>query len=213
MTDEYLTQDEISALFRQAAEQQEGKGGKKETEAGKAAPAEPTEPAEPAAAAAAAGDDSRQLSQDEISALFQQAQGQPAAAAAPAAPAQPAPPTQPAPSARVAQRAQPAPAAPPAQPAQPFHFGDLQPGQVSTDYRNIDLLLDVSVQITVELGRTSRRIRDVLALGPGAVVELEKLAGEPVDLLVNGKLIARGEVVVIGENFGVRITEIAGSVV
>ncbi len=68
--------------------------------------------------------------------------------------------------------------------------------------------MDVPLQITVELGRTRKLIRDILELTPGSVVELDKLAGEPVDILVNGKLIAKGEVVVIDENFGVRITDI-----
>jgi flagellar motor switch protein FliN/FliY len=68
--------------------------------------------------------------------------------------------------------------------------------------------MDVPLQITVELGKSRRTIREILALGPGSVVELDKLAGEPVDLLVNGKLLAKGEVVVIDENFGIRITDI-----
>jgi flagellar motor switch protein FliN/FliY len=68
------------------------------------------------------------------------------------------------------------------------------------------MLMDVSVPIAIELGRTSMAIEDILNLGPGSVVELDKLAGEPVDLLVNNKLLAKGEVVVIDENFGVRIT-------
>lgn len=74
--------------------------------------------------------------------------------------------------------------------------------------QGLDLLMDVPLRVTVELGRTRMQIRDVLELGKGSVVELDKLAGEPVDLLVNGKLIARGEVVVIDENFGVRVTDI-----
>ena len=73
---------------------------------------------------------------------------------------------------------------------------------------NIDLILDVNLRITVELGRTSKSIREVLDLGPGAVIELDKLAGEPVDILVNDKPIAKGEVVVVDENFGVRVTDI-----
>src|SRR6185369_2737975 len=73
---------------------------------------------------------------------------------------------------------------------------------------NIGLLLDVPLKLTVELGRTTKLVKEILALAPGAVVELDKLAGEPVDILVNEKLIAKGEVVVIDENFGVRITEI-----
>lgn len=75
---------------------------------------------------------------------------------------------------------------------------------------NIGLLLDISMQLTVELGRTKMQIKKILGLGEGSIIELDKLAGEPVDLLVNGKLIAQGEVVVIDENFGVRITEIVG---
>ncbi len=72
----------------------------------------------------------------------------------------------------------------------------------------IDLLMDVSMRVSVELGRSSLTVEEVLELGPGSVVELNKLAGEPVDILVNDRLIARGEVVVVDENFGVRITEI-----
>jgi len=73
---------------------------------------------------------------------------------------------------------------------------------------NIGLLLDVPLKLTVELGRTTKLVKEILALAPGSVVELDKLAGEAVDILVNEKLIAKGEVVVIDENFGVRITEI-----
>jgi flagellar motor switch protein FliN/FliY len=74
---------------------------------------------------------------------------------------------------------------------------------------DIGLLLDVPLQVTVELGRTQLRIRNVLELMPGSIIELDKVAGEPVDVLVNGKQIARGEVVVIDEEFGVRITDVA----
>jgi len=73
---------------------------------------------------------------------------------------------------------------------------------------NIDMLFDIPLEITVELGRTRMQIKKILELGPGAVVQLDKLAGEPVDILANQKLIAKGEVVVIEENFGVRITDI-----
>ncbi|MDQ1676824.1 MAG: flagellar motor switch protein FliN [Actinomycetota bacterium] len=75
----------------------------------------------------------------------------------------------------------------------------------------LDLLRDVEMEVTVELGRTRMAIRELLALAPGAVVELDRAAGSPADLLVNGRLIARGEVVVVDEDFGVRITEIVGS--
>ncbi|MFA7248989.1 MAG: flagellar motor switch protein FliN [Dehalococcoidia bacterium] len=74
--------------------------------------------------------------------------------------------------------------------------------------RSLDLIMDVSMRVTVELGRSTMTVEDVLALGPGSVIELNKLAGEPVDILVNDQLIARGEVVVVDENFGVRVTEI-----
>ena len=72
----------------------------------------------------------------------------------------------------------------------------------------LDLLMDVSMHVTVELGRSTMMVEEILQLGPGSVVELNKLAGEPVDILVNERLIARGEVVVVDENFGVRVTEI-----
>lgn len=74
--------------------------------------------------------------------------------------------------------------------------------------QNIDMLLDVHLPVSIELGRTRMSISDILSLGPGSVVELNKLAGEPVDLLVNYKIVARGEVVVIDENFGVRVTNL-----
>lgn len=73
---------------------------------------------------------------------------------------------------------------------------------------NIQLLMDVPMQLTVELGRARMLVKEILGLGEGSIIELDKLAGEPVDLLVNNKLIAKGEVVVIDENFGVRVTDI-----
>jgi flagellar motor switch protein FliN/FliY len=73
----------------------------------------------------------------------------------------------------------------------------------------LEMILDISMSVTVELGRTKMLIRDILALGPGSVIELDKLAGEPVDLLVNERPIAKGEVVVIDDNFGVRLTQIS----
>lgn len=91
---------------------------------------------------------------------------------------------------------------------QPVQFAPLVQGSMPVTDTNIDLIMDVPLQVTVELGRTKKLIRDILELAPGSVVELDKLAGEPVDILVNGKLIAKGEVVVIDENFGVRITDI-----
>jgi flagellar motor switch protein FliN/FliY len=90
----------------------------------------------------------------------------------------------------------------------PAGFQELTPSHPQEEPRNLDLLLDVGLTVRVELGRTSLRVQEVLELGPGSVVELDKLAGEPVDLLVNEQLFARGEVVVIDENFGVRVTDI-----
>ena len=87
-------------------------------------------------------------------------------------------------------------------------FNNLMPSTDVAEASNIGLLMDVTMNITVELGRATMTIRDILSLGEGSIIELQKLAGEPVDLLVNGKLIARGEVVVIDENFGVRVTDI-----
>ena len=74
--------------------------------------------------------------------------------------------------------------------------------------RNLDLLLDVPLEVTVEIGRTRLAIRDLLQLGQGSVVELAKLAGEPLDVLINGRPIARGEAVMVNDRFGVRLTDI-----
>jgi flagellar motor switch protein FliN/FliY len=91
--------------------------------------------------------------------------------------------------------------------ANPADFHQLTPSSgAAVNRSNIDLLLDVKMPVAIELGRTEMAISEILGLGPGSVVELNKLAGEPVDLLVNNKVIARGEVVVVDENFGVRIT-------
>ncbi|MCI8281875.1 MAG: flagellar motor switch phosphatase FliY [Lachnospiraceae bacterium] len=92
------------------------------------------------------------------------------------------------------------------QPAQfqPF-IGDFNP---ITQKENIDLIMDVPLNVTVELGRTSKSIQEILDFSPGTIIELNKIAGEPIDVLVNGKYVAKGEVVVIEESFGIRITEI-----
>ncbi|WP_394512698.1 flagellar motor switch phosphatase FliY [Priestia aryabhattai] len=104
------------------------------------------------------------------------------------------------------------------QQAEPVHVPvDVQPASFSEfehvsspqgDSRNLDMLLDIPLQVTVELGRTRRTVQEILALSSGSIIELDKLAGEPVDILINSKLIAKGEVVVIDENFGVRVTDI-----
>lgn len=90
----------------------------------------------------------------------------------------------------------------------PVGFEPLQMGVESESMGNISLLLDVPMRVTVELGRTKMTIKEILGLGEGSIIELDKLAGEPVDILVNDKLIAQGEVVVIDENFAVRVTKI-----
>ncbi|MCG8402724.1 MAG: flagellar motor switch protein FliN, partial [Firmicutes bacterium] len=76
------------------------------------------------------------------------------------------------------------------------------------DPEKLNLLLDIPLKVSVVLGRTKKQIKDVLQMTPGAIVELETIVGEPVEILVNGKLVARGEVVVVNENFGVKITSI-----
>ena len=91
---------------------------------------------------------------------------------------------------------------------QSVQFPGLTPAGTGPEQGNIGLLMDVFMEMTVELGRTRKLIKEILGMGEGTIIELDKLAGEPVDILVNHKLIAKGEVVVIDENFGVRVTEI-----
>ncbi|OIK15291.1 flagellar motor switch phosphatase FliY [Bacillus sp. MUM 13] len=92
---------------------------------------------------------------------------------------------------------------------QPASFSEFQPYPLQeTETKNLNMLLDIPLQVTVELGRTNRSVKEILELSSGSIIELDKLAGEPVDILVNSRLIAKGEVVVIDENFGVRVTDI-----
>lgn len=92
---------------------------------------------------------------------------------------------------------------------QSVDFAEFEPSPpADAEVKNLSLLLDVPLQVTVELGRTKRSVQEILSLSSGSIIELDKLAGEPVDILVNNKLIAKGEVVVIDENFGVRVTDI-----
>ena len=90
-------------------------------------------------------------------------------------------------------------------------FSPLEPAKSKTgkDANNMDMLMDVQIPVLVELGKTEMLMRDVLSLTPGAIIELDSLAGEPVKITVRGKIIAYGEVVVVDENFGVKITKIA----
>lgn len=92
---------------------------------------------------------------------------------------------------------------------QSAQFQPFSPDLVAVNQReNINLIMDVPLEVTVELGRTTKSIQDILEFAPGTIIELNKIAGEPIDVLVNGKYVARGEVVVIEESFGVRVTEI-----
>lgn len=91
---------------------------------------------------------------------------------------------------------------------QAIQYPNLMGGAASSEQGNIGLIMDVFMEMTVELGRTKKPIKEILGMGEGTIIELDKLAGEPVDILVNHKPIAKGEVVVIDENFGVRVTEI-----
>ena len=95
---------------------------------------------------------------------------------------------------------------------QPAQFSAFSGGTVGGyPAENIGLIMDVPLEVTVELGRTQKSISDILDFGPGKIIELNKIAGEPIDVLVNGKFVAKGEVVVIEESFGVRITEIVNA--
>ena len=128
----------------------------------------------------------------------------PAPAPAPQAAAPPPPPMAAAPPPMYGQQARVSEGIP----VQAAQFTPLATAPVQVNEANIGLILDVSLQVTVELGRTKKSIKEILELTNGSIVELDKLAGEPVDIHVNGKFLAKGEVVVIDENFGVRITDI-----
>lgn len=130
----------------------------------------------------------------------------------------------PAPEATPVQMAQPAPTPAPVQqpsrmPSAPMEkpqvavekaqFANFEPAVLNeSESQNLNMLLDIPLQVTVELGRTKRSVKEILEMSSGSIIELDKLAGEPVDILVNNRLIANGEVVVIDENFGVRITDV-----
>ena len=92
--------------------------------------------------------------------------------------------------------------------AKAAQFSNVQDAGKSAEQKSIDFILDLPLQVTVELGRTQILINDLLRLGQGSVVELSKPAGEPMEVLVNQKLVARGEVVVVNEKFGVRLTDV-----
>lgn len=100
------------------------------------------------------------------------------------------------------------PVEPPMEDALPPEFGDLQEGVPATDPAALSTVFDLSLPVAIELGRTRLSVQEVLALGRGSVVELDRLVGEPIDVFVGDRRFAEGEVVVVGEQFGVRITRI-----
>jgi flagellar motor switch protein FliN len=175
-----------------------------------------------AVTASAVADGSDQITQDEIESLLRQAQGLDAAKPSRTETAK-----------GVATAARPASAAPPADDielllrqaeealasvdspssaaapgAAPFHWQDFGGTPPSTEKATLELLRDVELELKIELGRTQMYLEEVLALRKGSVVPLDKLAGDPVDVYVNGRLIARGEVLVLNDNFCVRVAEL-----
>jgi flagellar motor switch protein FliN/FliY len=93
-------------------------------------------------------------------------------------------------------------------PLAPASFPSLDGEGAAPAPKNLDFILDIPMQVTVQVGSTKMVIRELLQLGQGSVIELEKLAGEPMEVLVNNKLVARGEVVVVNEKFGIRLTDV-----
>jgi flagellar motor switch protein FliN/FliY len=92
--------------------------------------------------------------------------------------------------------------------AEPANFSQLEDAGQTKPAGNLDMIMDIPVVLSVELGRTKMLINDILQLGQGSIIELQKMAGEPMEILINEKLMARGEVVVVNETFGVRLTDI-----
>lgn len=217
MTDQPLSQEMIDALLQQA----EGAGSAPAESSDKAAPPQPGDA--PPVAEAAAREPSADTPNEAAAAPPPEAGAKEGAVPSGSPSASPAPAAAPAVPQDVPGFQISAPSPGPLGSAQggtdstagptvrPALFSPLPASPPQAGGSSIDLLLDVPLQVTVELGRTQLSVREVLGLGTGSVVELEKLAGEPVDLLINGRLIARGEVVVIDESFGVRVTEIVRS--
>jgi flagellar motor switch protein FliN/FliY len=163
-----------------------------------------------------------QIGQDEIEALLRQSQGGGAAPASGAAQAAPTQPRSAASSSAVSQEDielllrkaeealasidEPAGALPAG--VQQFKFSDFSGASANSEAATLELMRDVELDLTIELGRTHMQLEDVLKLRQGAVVPLDKLAGDPADIYVNGRLIARGEVLVLNDNFCVRVAEL-----
>ncbi|MGQ0554695.1 MAG: flagellar motor switch protein FliN [Nitrospiraceae bacterium] len=94
---------------------------------------------------------------------------------------------------------------------QPTSFPSVQSAEVGGTPKNIDFILDIPMSVTVYVGSTKMAIRDLLQLAQGSVIELDKIAGEPMEVMVNNKLVARGEVVVVNEKFGIRLTDVVSA--
>lgn len=210
---EIIKQDEIEALLQQS----------KSSSASESAPIEPVEEIS-----------NEVLGQDEIEALLNQSAPSSAAPAAPTqtTPSEPAPPAPARPAATTArvsanegpsmaeadaefllQQAEQALASVDAprdaeEAIEPFHFEEFGGALPSTDSATLELIREVELDVRIELGRTQMNIEDVLKLRSGSVVSLDKLAGDPVDIFVNDRLVARGEVLVLNENFCVRVNEL-----
>ncbi|MFO0948588.1 MAG: flagellar motor switch protein FliN [Planctomycetota bacterium] len=148
-----------------------------------------------------AGDDEGLLDQSEIEALFS-ALGESTPASKPGSSGSPSQPTP-------AKQAPPPPPTPEFK-VQPYALPELGAGQPVPSANDLSLILDVDLNVRVELGRTKMYVEEVLKLREGSIVPLEKLAGDPVDIFVNGQLLARGEVLVLNDNFCVRVSEIVG---
>lgn len=106
---------------------------------------------------------------------------------------------------------QPAPVQQPTVNVQPAQFTNFDYNSLAQEKKNIDIIKDVPLEVTVELGRTHKLIKEILEFAPGTIIELDTIAGEPIDILVNGKFVAKGEVVVLEENFAVRVTDIVSA--
>jgi len=220
-----VRQDEIEELLRQA--QEAAAGGSAESPAAESGAEEPAESASPPSA-----DDDASLNQNDIESLLAQAgAGQPAASAQATA-SQETGTEAPAQAAASAQSASPAgastqddinllldqaqealdsverPTAADLEGIAPFKFQDFAGEPPSTDKATLELLRDVELDLKIELGRTHMQLEDILKLRKGSVVPLNKLAGDPVDIYVNGRLVARGEVLVLNDNFCVRVAHL-----
>ncbi|MAT72587.1 MAG: flagellar motor switch protein FliN [Planctomycetaceae bacterium] len=215
MADDQMGQDEIEQLLKKAQEA-----------AGDGGATTPTPPAEDSKSAAAEVHDTP-LDQSEIEQLLS---GGPVAAPPAASPSTAAAPSRAGASndeisqgdieallnqtEAAIQSYDAPPSAPPAAlppGVQPFQFADFASGAANTESATLDLMRDVQLDLTIELGRTHMHLEDVLRLKKGAVVPLDKLAGDPADIYVNGRLVARGEVLVLNDNFCVRVAELVRS--